>query len=238
MSNAFWTHSGQLKNECILKHSAAEMTPIPSNCSCGLRATWWRVEVKAGCCVCASAEIQSCLVSSGDVGCGTFHCFANNSCEIHGLHHICLTLLHNAGRYDSQVGLASCFFLHTLGRDRRAACLASSTSRWVVSNLKQADMRNIWMCFLFIWIPSVIWEECLLYKEQHGYRTGREGTACLFHQNRCAWEGYVSPVCVQHRWTHWLMFCLWQWTEVPHVSDLAWQDLGWWSLPLALSLPG
>uniref|UniRef100_A0A7N8YJN9 Stanniocalcin n=1 Tax=Mastacembelus armatus TaxID=205130 RepID=A0A7N8YJN9_9TELE len=46
-------------------------------------------------------EIQSCLASSGDVGCGIFQCF-NNSCEIQGLHHICLTLLHNAGRYDSQ----------------------------------------------------------------------------------------------------------------------------------------
>uniref|UniRef100_A0A3Q3E294 Stanniocalcin n=1 Tax=Labrus bergylta TaxID=56723 RepID=A0A3Q3E294_9LABR len=48
------------------------------------------------------ADIQSCLVSSGDVGCGTFQCFSNNSCEIQGLHHICLTLLHNAGRYNSQ----------------------------------------------------------------------------------------------------------------------------------------
>ncbi|XP_041808712.1 uncharacterized protein LOC121617588 [Chelmon rostratus] len=50
----------------------------------------------------STAEIQSCLVSSGDVGCGTFQCFNNNSCEIQGLHHICLTLLHNAGRYNSQ----------------------------------------------------------------------------------------------------------------------------------------
>nr|XP_046267462.1 uncharacterized protein LOC124071074 [Scatophagus argus] len=50
----------------------------------------------------STAEIQSCLVSSGDVGCGTFQCFNNNSCEMQGLHHICLTLLHNAGRYDSQ----------------------------------------------------------------------------------------------------------------------------------------
>ncbi|XP_038564106.1 stanniocalcin-2 isoform X1 [Micropterus salmoides] len=50
----------------------------------------------------STAEIQSCLVSSGDVGCGTFQCFNNNSCEIQGLHQICLTLLHNAGRYDSQ----------------------------------------------------------------------------------------------------------------------------------------
>uniref|UniRef100_A0A4W6F5K7 Stanniocalcin n=1 Tax=Lates calcarifer TaxID=8187 RepID=A0A4W6F5K7_LATCA len=53
-------------------------------------------------CLSLSVEIQSCLVSSGDVGCGTFQCFNNNSCEIQGLHHICLTLLHNAGRYDSQ----------------------------------------------------------------------------------------------------------------------------------------
>ncbi|XP_029133492.1 uncharacterized protein [Labrus bergylta] len=50
----------------------------------------------------STADIQSCLVSSGDVGCGTFQCFSNNSCEIQGLHHICLTLLHNAGRYNSQ----------------------------------------------------------------------------------------------------------------------------------------
>ncbi|XP_041864766.1 uncharacterized protein LOC121654617 [Melanotaenia boesemani] len=50
----------------------------------------------------STAEIQSCLVSSGDVGCGMFQCFNNNSCEIQGLHHICLTLLHNAGHYDSQ----------------------------------------------------------------------------------------------------------------------------------------
>ncbi|XP_033502631.2 biorientation of chromosomes in cell division protein 1 [Epinephelus lanceolatus] len=50
----------------------------------------------------STAEIQSCLVSSGDVGCGTFQCFNNNSCEIQGLHHICLTLLHNAGHFDSQ----------------------------------------------------------------------------------------------------------------------------------------
>ncbi|KAM4544861.1 stanniocalcin-2-like [Odontesthes bonariensis] len=49
-----------------------------------------------------TAEIQGCLGSSGDVGCGAFQCFSNNSCEIQGLHHICLTLLHNAGHYDSQ----------------------------------------------------------------------------------------------------------------------------------------
>nr|XP_061817736.1 uncharacterized protein LOC133607268 [Nerophis lumbriciformis] len=50
----------------------------------------------------STADIQTCLVSSNDVGCGTFQCFSNNSCEIHGLHHICVTLLHHAGHYDSQ----------------------------------------------------------------------------------------------------------------------------------------
>ncbi|XP_054873416.1 stanniocalcin-2-like [Amphiprion ocellaris] len=55
----------------------------------------------------SAAEIQSCLVSSGDVGCGMFQCFNNNSCDIQGLHHICLTLLHNAGRYDSQVSISN-----------------------------------------------------------------------------------------------------------------------------------
>uniref|UniRef100_I3JPS6 Stanniocalcin n=1 Tax=Oreochromis niloticus TaxID=8128 RepID=I3JPS6_ORENI len=61
--------------------------------------TW---KVNADLSLCLVVEIQSCLVSSGDVGCGMFQCFSNNSCEIQGLHHICLTLLHNAGRYDSQ----------------------------------------------------------------------------------------------------------------------------------------
>ncbi|CAI9590611.1 unnamed protein product [Staurois parvus] len=49
-----------------------------------------------------TAEIQHCLVSAGDVGCGVFECFENNSCEIRGLHEICMTFLHNAGRFDAQ----------------------------------------------------------------------------------------------------------------------------------------
>ncbi|CAJ0966089.1 unnamed protein product [Ranitomeya imitator] len=49
-----------------------------------------------------SAEIQHCLVNAGDVGCGVFECFENNSCEIRGLHEICMTFLHNAGRFDAQ----------------------------------------------------------------------------------------------------------------------------------------
>ncbi|XP_015420626.1 PREDICTED: stanniocalcin-2 [Myotis davidii] len=49
-----------------------------------------------------SAEIQHCLVSAGDVGCGVFECFENNSCEIRGLHGICMTFLHNAGKFDAQ----------------------------------------------------------------------------------------------------------------------------------------
>ncbi|MEQ2167469.1 hypothetical protein GOODEAATRI_004480 [Goodea atripinnis] len=43
-----------------------------------------------------------CLVSAGDVGCGVFECFENNSCEIRGLQEICMTFLHNAGKFDSQ----------------------------------------------------------------------------------------------------------------------------------------
>nr|XP_033783606.1 stanniocalcin-2 [Geotrypetes seraphini] len=49
-----------------------------------------------------SAEIQHCLVNAGDVGCGVFECFENNSCEIRGLHEICMTFLHNAGKFDAQ----------------------------------------------------------------------------------------------------------------------------------------
>ncbi|XP_026995694.1 stanniocalcin-2-like [Tachysurus fulvidraco] len=49
-----------------------------------------------------TVEIQQCLLSAGDVGCGTFECFTNNSCEIRGLHDICMSFLHNAGKFDSQ----------------------------------------------------------------------------------------------------------------------------------------
>ncbi|XP_055968353.1 stanniocalcin-2 [Sorex fumeus] len=49
-----------------------------------------------------TAEIQHCLVSAGDVGCGVFACFENNSCEIQGLHGLCMTFLHNAGKFDAQ----------------------------------------------------------------------------------------------------------------------------------------
>ncbi|XP_042183793.1 uncharacterized protein LOC112259157 [Oncorhynchus tshawytscha] len=49
-----------------------------------------------------TAEIQHCLVNAGDVGCGMFECFNNNSCEIRGLHEICMTFLHNAGKFDSK----------------------------------------------------------------------------------------------------------------------------------------
>ena len=54
------------------------------------------------------AEIQHCLVSAGDVGCGVFECFENNSCEIRGLQEICMTFLHNAGKFDSQVRHTVC----------------------------------------------------------------------------------------------------------------------------------
>nr|XP_061801286.1 stanniocalcin-2-like [Nerophis lumbriciformis] len=49
----------------------------------------------------STADIQNCLATSGDAGCGTFQCF-NNSCQLDGLHLICVTLLQHAGRYDAQ----------------------------------------------------------------------------------------------------------------------------------------
>ncbi|XP_066501307.1 stanniocalcin-2 [Hoplias malabaricus] len=49
-----------------------------------------------------TAEIQHCVVNAGDVGCGMFECFNNNSCEIRGLYEICMTFLHHAGKFDSQ----------------------------------------------------------------------------------------------------------------------------------------
>ncbi|KAI7795843.1 putative stanniocalcin-2 [Triplophysa rosa] len=49
-----------------------------------------------------TAEIQQCLLNAGDVGCGMLECFNNNSCEIRGLHDICMNFLHNAGKFDSQ----------------------------------------------------------------------------------------------------------------------------------------
>ncbi|XP_055784004.1 stanniocalcin-2-like isoform X2 [Salvelinus fontinalis] len=60
-----------------------------------------------------TAEIQHCLVSAGDVGCGVFECFENNSCEIRGLQEICLTFLHNAGKFDSQLQ-RECYLRHNL----------------------------------------------------------------------------------------------------------------------------
>lgn len=73
--------------------------------------TW---KVNADLSLCLVAELQSCLLSSADVGCGMFQCLSNNSCEIRGLDHICLTLLHNAGHYDLQVRISQCLtFIHT-----------------------------------------------------------------------------------------------------------------------------
>ncbi|TSQ12735.1 Stanniocalcin-2 [Bagarius yarrelli] len=58
-----------------------------------------------------TAEIQQCLLSAGDVGCGTFECFTNSSCEIRGLHDICMSFLHNAGKFDSQYFLQGKSFI-------------------------------------------------------------------------------------------------------------------------------
>ncbi|XP_077403303.1 biorientation of chromosomes in cell division protein 1 [Vanacampus margaritifer] len=50
----------------------------------------------------STADIQNCLASAGDAGCGTFQCFNNNSCQMDGFHGICVTLLQHAGRYHAQ----------------------------------------------------------------------------------------------------------------------------------------
>ncbi|CAN9501404.1 unnamed protein product [Ophioblennius macclurei] len=78
----------------------------------------------------SAAEIQSCLLSSGDVGCGMFQCFNNNSCDIQGLHHICLTLLHNAGRYDSQgkSSVKDALRCMALGLRQRFSCVSRRCS--------------------------------------------------------------------------------------------------------------
>ncbi|XP_061902681.1 stanniocalcin-2-like [Entelurus aequoreus] len=74
----------------------------------------------------STAAIQTCLLGSDDVGCETFQCFSNNSCEIHGLHRICVTLLHHAGNYDSQGKLSVKEALRclALGLRQRFSCIS------------------------------------------------------------------------------------------------------------------
>ncbi|XP_078087281.1 stanniocalcin-2-like [Mustelus asterias] len=88
-----------------------------------------------------TAEIQHCLVNTGDVGCGVFECFENNSCEIHGPHDICLAFLHNAGKFDAQ---GKSFIKDTLkcmahGLRIKFSCISRkcSTIQEMVSQLQQ-----------------------------------------------------------------------------------------------------
>ncbi|XP_069754955.1 stanniocalcin-2a [Narcine bancroftii] len=88
-----------------------------------------------------TAEIQHCLVNTGDVGCGVFQCFENNSCEINGPHDICLAFLHNAGRFDAQ---GKSFIKDTLkcmahGLRAKFSCISRkcSTIQEMVSQLQQ-----------------------------------------------------------------------------------------------------
>lgn len=116
-------------------------------------------------------------MSSGDVGCGMFQCFSNNSCEIQGLDHICLTLLHNAGHYDSQVRISQCVShsftlkINSLSQLCRYACGALTDRLRGSSEVAWAGLEKAYLdtCFLFHLIPSIIaliCEECLLYKKQ------------------------------------------------------------------------
>ncbi|KAK2828188.1 hypothetical protein Q5P01_019222 [Channa striata] len=96
-----------------------------------------------------TAEIQSCLLTSGDVGCGMFQCF-NNSCEIPGLHQICLTLLHNAGRYDSQGKsfVKDALRCMALGLRQRFSCVSRRCSavKEMVSSLQRECYSRHQLC--------------------------------------------------------------------------------------------
>ncbi|XP_062909629.1 stanniocalcin-2-like [Mobula hypostoma] len=88
-----------------------------------------------------TAEIQHCLVNTGDVGCGVFECFENNSCEIHGPRDICLAFLHNAGKFDAQ---GKSFIKDTLkcmahGLRGKFSCISRkcSTIQEMISQLQQ-----------------------------------------------------------------------------------------------------
>lgn len=117
--------------------------------------TW---KVNADLSLCLIEEIQSCLLNSGDVGCGMFQCFSNSSCEIQGLHHICLTLLHNAGHYNLQVRI-SLYVSHSftlkinaLSQLCRYACGALTDRLRGSSEVAWAGLEKAYLdtCFYFI----------------------------------------------------------------------------------------
>lgn len=104
---------------------------------------------------CLVVELQSCMVNSADVGCGMFQCFSNNSCEIRGLDHICLTLLHNAGHYDSQVRISQCVshsFTLKLIKLCRYTCGALTDRLRGSSEVAWAGLEKAYLdaCFYFI----------------------------------------------------------------------------------------
>uniref|UniRef100_UPI00358F0139 stanniocalcin-like n=1 Tax=Myxine glutinosa TaxID=7769 RepID=UPI00358F0139 len=47
-----------------------------------------------------AVEMEQCLSSAVDAGCGSFACLENNSCETGGLHAICTELVRHADQYD------------------------------------------------------------------------------------------------------------------------------------------
>lgn len=205
--------------DCIITAKIWKL--LYSNWSCRFGGMWRGVEVKAGGCLCLCLSWDSELPGEFR-GCRLW--------DVSVLHQQLLRdprpaphLPHSAAQRRPlrlTGGEKSGAFspLLTLGRDRRAVCLAFSTIRWAISNLKQADVINIWMCFLFIWIPSVIWEECLLYKEQRSYRTGRGNSLSVSLEQMCMRGLCKSRVCPAWMDTLADVPAL---TEVPHVSDLA-----------------
>ncbi|XP_043925056.1 stanniocalcin-2 [Protopterus annectens] len=97
-----------------------------------------------------AVEIRHCLVNSGEIGCGVFECFENNSCEIRGLHEICMTFLHNAGKFDSQgksfIKDALKCKAHALRHKFSCISLKCSTIKYMVFQLQRECYQKHDLC--------------------------------------------------------------------------------------------